>query len=61
MKVGVIIRTNALEREEIIVRIWKRFDKWREIEKGIRRQYSPKINFKEMSSTSGVLRDLFSK
>ena len=63
MKVGVIIRTNALEQAEEIIRqdLEALLDKWREIEKGIRDSIPPKLISKEMSSTSGVLRDLFSE
>ncbi len=58
---GVIIRTVASERDEAALRqdIEKLVETWREIEKKIKSVKPPSLLYKDMSTTSHVIRDLF--
>ncbi|TAK50824.1 MAG: Rne/Rng family ribonuclease, partial [Bacteroidetes bacterium] len=58
---GVIIRTVASERDEAALRqdIEKLVETWREIEKKIKVDKPPTLLYKDMSTTSHVIRDLF--
>ena len=61
--VGFIIRTVAIEQEEEIIRqdVNSLLEQWKEIEKEIKNGTPPKLVYKEVSSTSGVLRDLLTE
>ncbi|MBM4166654.1 MAG: Rne/Rng family ribonuclease [Ignavibacteria bacterium] len=57
---GVIIRTVAMEQDEEILRqdLKSLIDNWHEIEKEIKEGTPPKLVYKDVESTHGVLRDL---
>ncbi|MBS4028129.1 MAG: Rne/Rng family ribonuclease [Ignavibacteriales bacterium] len=57
---GVIIRTVAIDQDEEIVRqdLKSLIDRWHEIEKEIKVSTPSKLVYKEVNSTSSVLRDL---
>ncbi|MDI6765607.1 MAG: Rne/Rng family ribonuclease [Bacteroidota bacterium] len=60
---GAIIRTVAQEQDEAALRqdIENLLSSWREIEKNIKSEEAPALMYKDMSTTSSVIRDLFSE
>jgi ribonuclease G len=59
---GVIIRTVAEGKEEKSIETDLRdlIETWREIEKSVRSETAPALLYKDMATTSSVIRDLFS-
>ncbi|MGA9116305.1 MAG: Rne/Rng family ribonuclease [Bacteroidota bacterium] len=59
---GVIIRTVAEGKDESSIRtdLQDLLDTWREIEKTVKSETAPALLFKDMATTSSVIRDLFS-
>lgn len=60
---GAIIRTVAMEQDEEILRqdLEDLIKKWREIEQSIKSETPPALIYKDLSTTSSVIRDLFSE
>jgi ribonuclease G len=60
---GAIIRTVAQVQEETILRqdLEDLISKWREIEQSVKSENPPSLVYKEMSTISSVLRDLFTE
>ncbi len=58
---GVIIRTVASDREESAIKqdLEKLIETWREVEKKVKAEQPPTLLYKDMSTTSHVIRDLF--
>ncbi len=58
---GVIIRTVAQERDEAALRqdLEGLIATWREIEKSVKSEQPPALLYKDMATTSSVIRDLF--
>ncbi|TLY32242.1 MAG: Rne/Rng family ribonuclease [Ignavibacteria bacterium] len=58
---GVIIRTVAQDKDEGSLRqdLESLLASWREIEKGMKTQQAPALLYKDMATTSSVIRDLF--
>ncbi|MBI3194616.1 MAG: Rne/Rng family ribonuclease [Ignavibacteriae bacterium] len=58
---GVIIRTVATDREESAIKqdLEKLIETWREVEKKVKAEQPPTLLYKDMSTTSHVIRDLF--
>lgn len=58
---GVIVRTVAQEKDEGALRqdIDNLLQTWREIEKSVKTEQSPALLYKDMATTSSVIRDLF--
>jgi ribonuclease G len=58
---GVIIRTVAQEKEEAILKqdLEGLIATWREIEKSVKTEKAPALLYKDMATTSSVIRDLF--
>jgi len=59
---GVIIRTVAEGKEEKSIQkdLEDLIDTWREIEKSVKSEAAPALLYKDMATTSSVIRDLFS-
>jgi ribonuclease G len=60
---GAIIRTVAMEQSEELLRadLEDLISRWREIEQTIKTEKAPSLIFKDMATTSSVIRDLFSE
>ncbi|MBU2471903.1 MAG: ribonuclease E/G, partial [Bacteroidetes bacterium] len=60
---GTIIRTVAMEQSEELLRadLEDLISRWREIEQTIKTEKAPSLIFKDMATTSSVIRDLFSE
>lgn len=60
---GTIIRTVAMEQSEELLRadLEDLISRWREIEQTIKTEKAPTLIFKDMATTSSVIRDLFSE
>lgn len=60
---GVIIRTVAQEQDEAALKqdIENLLTTWRDIEKSIKSEEAPALVYKDMATTSSVIRDLFSE
>lgn len=60
---GAIIRTVAQEEDETSLRqdLEELIETWREIEKMVKTEKAPALLYKDMSTTSHVIRDLFSE
>ncbi len=60
---GAIIRTVASDKDEYMLKqdIEDLLEKWREIEKTIKSEEPPSLVYKDLSTTSSVIRDLFSE
>src|ERR1051326_8881190 len=58
---GVIIRTVAQDKEEETLKqdLESLLTTWREIEKGLKTEKAPALLYKDMATTSSVIRDLF--
>jgi ribonuclease G len=58
---GVIIRTVAQEKDEAILKqdLESLIATWREIEKSVKTEKPPALLYKDMATTSSVIRDLF--
>ena len=58
---GVIIRTVAQDKEEATLKqdLESLLTTWREIEKGLKTEKAPALLYKDMATTSSVIRDLF--
>lgn len=58
---GVIIRTVAQDQDEQTLRqdIEKLIESWREIEKSVKTEQAPALLYKDLATTSSVIRDLF--
>jgi ribonuclease G len=58
---GVIVRTVAQEKEEETLKqdLEGLIETWREIEKTVKTEQAPALLYKDMSTTSSVIRDLF--
>ncbi len=58
---GVIIRTVAQEQEEAALKqdLESLIGTWREIEKSLKTEQAPAVLYKDMATTSSVIRDLF--
>jgi len=58
---GVIIRTVAQDKEEATLKqdLESLLVTWREIEKGLKTEQAPALLYKDMATTSSVIRDLF--
>jgi ribonuclease G len=59
---GVIIRTNAENQDEkvFLQDLESLLETWREIEKTVKEETPPALLYKDMATTSSVIRDLFS-
>jgi ribonuclease G len=60
---GVIVRTNAENQDEkvFLQDLEALLTTWREIEKTVKEESSPALLYKDMATTSSVIRDLFSE
>ncbi len=60
---GLIVRTNAENQDEklFLQDLESLLAKWREIEKGLKEEKAPALLYKDMATTSSVIRDLFSE
>ncbi len=60
---GVIVRTNAENQDEkvFLQDLESLLATWREIEKTVKEESSPALLYKDMATTSSVIRDLFSE
>jgi ribonuclease G len=60
---GVIVRTNAENQEEkvFLQDLESLLTTWREIEKTVKEETPPALIYKDMATTSSVIRDLFSE
>ncbi len=60
---GVIVRTNAENQDEkvFLQDLESLLTTWREIEKTVKEESSPALLYKDMATTSSVIRDLFSE
>ncbi|MBI5477042.1 MAG: Rne/Rng family ribonuclease [Ignavibacteriales bacterium] len=60
---GAIIRTVAMDQDEAALKadMENLLATWREIEKSIKSEESPSLIYKDMATTSSVIRDLFSE
>jgi ribonuclease G len=60
---GVIIRTVAQDKDEAILKqdLQGLIDTWREIEKAVKTEKPPALLYKDMKTTSSVIRDLFTE
>jgi len=60
---GVIIRTVAQEQDESVLKqdLENLLSTWREIEKSIKTEEAPALLYKDMATTSSVIRDLFTE
>ena len=60
---GVIVRTNAENQDEkvFLQDLESLLTTWREIEKTVKEENSPALLYKDMATTSSVIRDLFSE
>ena len=60
---GVIVRTNAENQDEqvFLQDLESLLTTWREIEKGVKEETAPALLYKDMATTSSVIRDLFSE
>jgi len=60
---GVIVRTNAENQDEkvFLQDLESLLATWREIEKGVKEEHPPALLYKDMATTSSVIRDLFSE
>jgi ribonuclease G len=60
---GAIIRTVAMDQDEAALKadMENLLTTWREIEKSIKSEESPSLIYKDMATTSSVIRDLFSE
>jgi ribonuclease G len=60
---GVIVRTNAENQDEkvFLQDLESLLTTWREIEKTVKEETSPALLYKDMATTSSVIRDLFSE
>jgi ribonuclease G len=58
---GVIVRTVAQEKDEDVLRqdLEGLIETWREIEKSVKTETPPALLYKDMATTSSVIRDLF--
>lgn len=58
---GVIVRTVAQERDEAVLKqdLESLIETWREIEKTLKTEEPPTLLYKDMATTSSVIRDLF--
>jgi ribonuclease G len=58
---GVIVRTVAQDKEEAALKqdLESLIETWREIEKAVKSEQAPALLYKDMSTTSSVIRDLF--
>ena len=58
---GVIVRTVAQEKDEAVLRqdLEGLIETWREIEKSVKTETPPALLYKDMATTSSVIRDLF--
>ncbi len=58
---GVIVRTVAQDKEEAAIKadLESLIETWREIEKHLKTEKPPAILYKDMATTSSVIRDLF--
>ena len=59
---GVIVRTVAQEKDEVLIKqdLESLIETWREIEKTVKSEQAPALLYKDMATTSSVIRDLFS-
>ncbi len=60
---GVIIRTVAQEQDESVLKqdLENLLSTWKEIEKSIKTEEAPALLYKDMATTSSVIRDLFTE
>jgi ribonuclease G len=60
---GVIIRTVAQEKDEVSLKqdLEGLINTWREIEKSVKTEEAPSLLYKDMKTTSSVIRDLFTE
>ncbi|MGA9407347.1 MAG: Rne/Rng family ribonuclease [Bacteroidota bacterium] len=60
---GVIVRTNAENQDEqvFLQDLESLLTTWKEIEKGVKEETAPALLYKDMATTSSVIRDLFSE
>jgi ribonuclease G len=60
---GVIIRTVAQEKDEVSLKqdLESLINTWREIEKSVKTEEAPSLLYKDMKTTSSVIRDLFTE
>jgi ribonuclease G len=60
---GVIVRTVAAEKDEAILKqdLENLIATWREIEKSVKTEKAPALLYKDMATTSSVIRDLFTE
>jgi ribonuclease G len=60
---GVIVRTVAAEKDEAILKqdLENLISTWREIEKSVKTEKAPSLLYKDMATTSSVIRDLFTE
>ena len=60
---GVIVRTNAENQDEkvFLQDLESLLTTWREIEKAVKEETAPALLYKDMATTSSVIRDLFSE
>lgn len=58
---GLIVRTVAQDKEEDVLRadLEGLIETWREIEKSVKTETAPALLYKDMATTSSVIRDLF--
>jgi ribonuclease G len=60
---GVIVRTVAAEKDEAVLKqdLENLISTWREIEKSVKTEKAPALLYKDMATTSSVIRDLFTE
>ncbi|MFI5252044.1 MAG: ribonuclease E/G [Bacteroidota bacterium] len=60
---GVIVRTVAAEKDEAVLKqdLENLITTWREIEKSVKTEKAPALLYKDMATTSSVIRDLFTE
>jgi ribonuclease G len=60
---GVIVRTNAENQDEklFLQDLEQLLTTWKEIEKSVKTEQAPALLYKDMATTSSVIRDLFSE
>ena len=58
---GVIVRTNAENQDEklFLADLENLLDMWRKVEKSVKEEQAPSLLYKDMATTSSVIRDLF--
>lgn len=60
---GVIVRTVAQDKDETVLKqdLQNLIDTWREIEQNVKAEKAPALLYKDMTTTSSVIRDMFTE